>query len=465
MAEAHDGLYVIDDDPPLGQAIESQGVSVSFADSSELQALAFYGAVGVRNLSTVCRPIGSAEIGDERPPPKWYNTSRIVGRINSCEFASALETLLAYELRGKLDEQRLKPQLIRQRLQEMQRIVFVESIAVKYEVNGHRVWVPREYSLEDQVLALVWVHSSSELHGRLARAIADLVSDGVGLPHHLEDAIFRLLVSRSARETRGYLEGRGIPWLPPGDKTKDVEEDDEEQETEDLDEESPEYASLLEALTQWASAQGSDHGAHEHDKAEATETESQEATGNTDGAAKPRRSLPPIDLQEVNVSETCDSFTPKGRERGMRSGRESWQPPSPQDEEWEREIGKRGEELVYRKELARVRDLGLPESRVKWVSAEDPGADHDILSVDDDGADLWIEVKSTTGRDGRFKWPRSEFEKAVDKRARYVLCRVYEVDKNRVTMKRFRDPVGMLPTHAMRLDIESLSAEVEPMSA
>jgi hypothetical protein len=33
-------------------------------------------------------------------------------------------------------------------------------------------------------------------------------------------------------------------------------------------------------------------------------------------------------------------------------------------------------------------------------------ANDDILSVDDDGSDLWIEVKATTGRDGRFEWSR-----------------------------------------------------------
>ena len=58
------------------------------------------------------------------------------------------------------------------------------------------------------------------------------------------------------------------------------------------------------------------------------------------------------------------------------------------------------------------------------IADTDPGADHDILSVDDDGEDLWIEVKATTGRDGRFRWPKAEFEKAVEKRDRYILWRV-----------------------------------------
>jgi hypothetical protein len=65
---------------------------------------------------------------------------------------------------------------------------------------------------------------------------------------------------------------------------------------------------------------------------------------------------------------------------------------------------------------------------VTWTADSVASADHDIKSVDDDGGDLWIEVKSTTGRDGQFSWPAAEFQLAVRARGRYVLYRVYEAD-------------------------------------
>jgi hypothetical protein len=100
-----------------------------------------------------------------------------------------------------------------------------------------------------------------------------------------------------------------------------------------------------------------------------------------------------------------------------------------------------------------------------WTSKSNPGADHDILSVAEDGGDLWLEVKSTTGRHGRFDWSRAEFELALRARERYVLCRVYEAHMVRPTVRRDRDPVGKMLAGVMRLDISSLAAEVAPLSS
>ena len=109
--------------------------------------------------------------------------------------------------------------------------------------------------------------------------------------------------------------------------------------------------------------------------------------------------------------------------------------------------------------------MGFPESRVVWVADGNPGADHDILSVDEDGHDLWIEVKATTGRDGRFFWPKKEFDLARLKRDRYVLWRVYEAASTTPSSKPFRDPVGLLLKGGMSLDVSKLAAQVEPLGA
>jgi hypothetical protein len=103
-----------------------------------------------------------------------------------------------------------------------------------------------------------------------------------------------------------------------------------------------------------------------------------------------------------------------------------------------------------------------PEEHVVWVSQTNPGADHDIRSIDKDGKTIWIEVKSTTGTDGRFDWPQREFEKALRDRKQYVLWRVYEAHTEHPTAKPFRDPAGLLARSTIRLEISGLYGFVEP---
>jgi hypothetical protein len=129
----------------------------------------------------------------------------------------------------------------------------------------------------------------------------------------------------------------------------------------------------------------------------------------------------------------------------------------------DRGVGQRGEELIFLHEIERVERLGYPKSRVVWVAKENPAADHDILSIDENGRDMWIEVKSTTGRHGHFQWSIPELKKAMEKREQYILWRVYEADTIQPSIKPFRDPVGMVIRHGIQLDIASLSAEVEPL--
>ena len=128
-------------------------------------------------------------------------------------------------------------------------------------------------------------------------------------------------------------------------------------------------------------------------------------------------------------------------------------------------IGDRGEELAYRSELERVRSFGYetPERYVIWTSRSDAGADHDIRSVTDGGGLLWIEVKSSTGTDGWIYWPKREFEKARRERERYELWRVYESHTTHPMAKCFRDPISLLNRNALRLELGTLRAIIEPL--
>lgn len=66
----------------------------------------------------------------------------------------------------------------------------------------------------------------------------------------------------------------------------------------------------------------------------------------------------------------------------------------------DRELGRKGEEYVFESELKRLHDGGSKElaQRVRWTSDEDgDGAGYDMASLELDGSDWLIEVKTTTG--------------------------------------------------------------------
>ena len=150
---------------------------------------------------------------------------------------------------------------------------------------------------------------------------------------------------------------------------------------------------------------------------------------------------------------------------GGGGGGGQWRPKTAAEVARDQAIGRRAEELILRNERERVRRLGFDENRVVWTADTNPGADHDIRSVDDDGGDLWVEVKGTVGTDGRFAWPIGEFTLALRERSRYVLWRVYEAGTEHPTAKPFRDPIAMLGSQSIRADIASLAIEVEPLGS
>lgn len=161
--------------------------------------------------------------------------------------------------------------------------------------------------------------------------------------------------------------------------------------------------------------------------------------------------------------ESSDSWFPKGSNFSGAERKRPWTPSISVNEERDREVGQRGEEIIFLLEVERVERLGYPRSRVVWVANESPSADYDILSVDENGRDQWIEVKSTTGRHGHFQWSIAELKKAIQEREQYILWRVYETGTLNPSVKSFPDPFGMIIRHSMWLDIASLSVEVEPL--
>lgn len=156
---------------------------------------------------------------------------------------------------------------------------------------------------------------------------------------------------------------------------------------------------------------------------------------------------------------------PRGGGGGGGGTSNVWLQPLASESERARRVGRRGEELVYRMELQKVRDMGLtnPELYVVWTSQDEPGADYDIRSIDINGQPRWLEVESTPGVDGRFEWPRREFEMALRERDRYELWRVYRVADKELVAKCFTNPARMLGARQITLELGMLRANIEKL--
>lgn len=95
------------------------------------------------------------------------------------------------------------------------------------------------------------------------------------------------------------------------------------------------------------------------------------------------------------------------------------------------EIGTAGEQFVFRREVKKLQDAGLPHlaEKVKWVSQEDDTLGYDILSYDEEGGVKYIEVKTTTGNiHTQFYLTEPELQ-ALEKKQTCFIYRVYNFDK------------------------------------
>ena len=437
--------YLINDDPRTAEAVTAADLPIAFADMADASTRRFYRSSEVSLLTEARQHIGT-EVGDRRPNPPWFQESRELDRLRQPEFASAVHAVAtaAGSHTAATDRQ------LRRRLREISHITFVTELKDLYRIGPSNLTVPSDVAIDGDRIALRFIRGRAELCGLMARAVASMAEATVALQQPLTDSIFRLMMSDSLADLERYLVQRGIAWTAERRELADDESAD--------DDESDGRAQIAEALKErLLQPPPSPPGA---------ERTNQHVYGNGHEPRQPEtRTLPPLADVSMEEAATTD-WTPA--ERGRTSpggGGGAWRPRSPAEQEQDQLVGARGEELVYREELKRVRALGYPETRVIWTSQSNPAADHDILSVADDGGDLWLEVKSTTGRDGRFTWSRAEFERALQARERYILCRVYEAHTTKPTLRREQDPVAKLLGGAMRLDVASLAAEVAPLSS
>jgi hypothetical protein len=315
----------------------------------------------------------------------------------------------------------------------------VDGITRTYRLAGYEVAVAADYDLGENQIVLDQVTSTHELRRLVATAVAILADAGPLGEQVLGDGVYFLLRCRSAREMQRELQRRKVAWQPT---TLSGIDDSDDEDDEDL-------TSLAGTLSRNLVREAMSR-----------------PPGNTTTTQLPlppppsRRARAPLTDLGLVRPRPAGTGTPQQPSNTGSGGRYvTWTPRSSQEAEEDRALGRRGEEIVLAIERQRVSRLGLPADRVTWTADHDPFADHDIASLDDDGGELWVEVKSTVGRDGRFSWTAAEFLLAVRTRHRYVLYRVFEADSTTPSWSRIRDPIGAFEAGELRLDIDRLTGD------
>jgi hypothetical protein len=449
QVDARTGRFLINDDPAAARIIAEQLVPVAFAVRGDAATRRFLRASGVLLLTEARRYIGSI-IGDVRAGPPWFRESVELDRLQRPAFASSVHAVAAMSGSRTVTSETS----LRRVLRSITQLVFVTSVDDSYRVGRIEFNVPGDVSVDGSRIVLRFVRSKSELHGHLARAVSRLAESTEAQQQPLADSVFRILSCESVAEIERYLSQRGVVWSSRGEPESDLENDEEDEQVESR-------AQIGETLKEELMRAALRQGDATDQPPRRTRSDGEGELPSDDSA--PKRTLPALEEVELNEVRPPE-WTPTERQGGSGGGGGGgWRLRSAAEQEADRAFGERGEELVYQREVERVVAMDRSPDLVTWTSKTDPAADHDIHSVADDGGDLWLEVKSTTGRHGRFDWSRAEFELAIKARESYVLCRVYEVDSKSPKLLRETDPVGKFLRGDMRLDMASLAAEVAPL--
>ena len=444
----HDPSRAFIDDYP--QLTELLGTAVPIAEDLGQGALRFYDSCGVKRLSDAAT-LSRTQIGNPQEEPNRVGATKTRRQLDSGIFRSALSALINREVseRPGVGAAHLQAS----DLPRIESLVFVDAISHEYQLGDVSATIQARHLWKRGTLYVVLPQSRTAFRDTVSYALAEATTGSTGNARMFVSAIYRLLECNSSEEIADFLAHRGITWqmnLPFEAWAMDGEADWNE------GDQQPDGESIAERI-------GDSLTANLVRRANSAPTDPSRPSGKpyTTDPEPVSRELPPIEevvAQEVTSVGTQILTGGVGGTSGGGGG--GW---SPRDPEWDRLLGERGEEIAYRLELERVRAAGheSPESIVTWVSRDDPTADHDIRSVGESGATLWIEVKSTSGSDGTFDWPESEVARAMAEGEHYVLCRVYRVDSKNPLLKRFHDPLSMIESGQMRLGLGSVRAQVE----
>ncbi|MBD9573697.1 DUF3883 domain-containing protein [Pseudomonas sp. PDM23] len=466
LDELRNGKLVEPDFQALEEALRRAGSKIGVIERSE-SSRAFFASLRIRPLSAIAGA-GEPVFG---PPGKvlaWYakQCEQTIAMLRRPLFARALYEI-AYRNRHGL--QGFEPSSlakITEHLSAIQEIAFFQSMERRYSVGGTSIRVAAEVAVSREQIGVISPSSRNNFRLLLAEALAEIAgATSVATMRSIANSFLPLLLCDTRRDLTEYLNRMGIPhgvhW--DGDE-EDVDLDDSAESDDD-----PEELLLLQVFEKL-------------DTRGPTSTAVVGPAGTPAPAPTPTSPTPPSappaaqpfelpNLDDVSLTVEAAKGTKIG-DRPVQGGygggggsSAGWLPPTADDNERFAILGRRGEELIYRMELQKVRDMGYdePERYVIWTSRSEPGADHDIRSIDAEGRPRWLEVKSTMGVDGRFEWSRKEFEKALCERERYELWRVYQVADYAPVAKCFPDPTRMLGARQITIELGMLRANIEKL--
>ncbi len=462
------------DYPALADALAIAGSTVRMADVTE-RSRVFFHSLGIRPLTSLAG-VGTPVFGDSSPAPLWFKPHHrdlLLGMLRRPLFCRALHELSVQQRYLTLGFHPVTRAELGRRIEGIAGLNFLEAIVREYRVGAQTARVPVEAGVRDGIIGLVKPRTKLDFQQLVAQALAEVAgADNVASARTLSAAFLPLVLCRTAEDMRVYMERMGVDMRGWSDDPDDEFALDEDRE--DAGEE------ILRQVLQ-----GLNTATRERDEAPSSSSTAAslgsvptvqpqpEAPPAPAPAPTPPSPAPPIfalpDLGEVTMTITPANERPvqsRVTQGGWSGGSYGgWTPRSPAQAERDQDVGRRGEELVYRMEIERMRAMGheRPEDLVVWTSQADPGADHDIKSVGEDNQVRWIEVKSTTGTDGRFEWSRKEFEKALREGDRYELWRVYLAATNNPVAKRFANPAALLGASRLVLELGSLRAYLEDL--
>jgi hypothetical protein len=457
MDELREGKLVENDFPALADALARANIQIGIVDITDRNR-SFFHKLGLRHLSEYAGT-GHAVFGEPVRAPAWFrphHTEQILDLLERPLFARALESIV-YRRRYMFEgAQLVSREALTGRLAGVKAVTFFDIISRRYEIQGAEAGVVVEAGIGDDFIGLVAPRSRLDFQQLVSQALAEMAgATNANLARTLASDILPLVLCRSTTDILVQLERVGIdPRNWEVEPELDFAEDDIDDTGED-------------ALRQMM---GSLNTAPDHDPAPHVPVH-QPAVSPTIAPAAPTIAiatyspspLPALENVTLTVSETKGEKIEAPEWRSGGGGYGGWSPRTGAEVERDRELGERGEALVYQMELERVRKAGHPdpESVVIWTSRTDPGADHDICSQDENGDPRWIEVKSTSGMDGQFDWSRKEFEKAVRERERYELWRVYRANTTEPIAKCFPNPGKLIGISRIRLELGTIRANVE----
>lgn len=459
LEDLRSGRLVEPDFPVLQTALAGADSPIGVIARSE-KTRKFFTVLGITPLSSIAVP-GALTFGAEANPKLWYKPKHSARFLTL--FAWPIFARAVWEIAERQRSTSFQPidfTDVRQGLAAIDEIRFFKSIRREYSVDGVKVEVSTNAALEGSRIGLVPPKNLQEFHFLLADVLAEMsgAKTAAAIRNVSSSLLPMLLMCTTPEDMRDYLARIGIHGFDAfsGENEEDL------------------HADLFDDPEELAREQVFDNLNTQPatDLTEKVEPNPNAIDRTADGAAQtlppappppPIVALPSLDDVSLEVTDPAGTRMEVTRRTGGGGGWGYSIPPTPAEQERARLVGQRGEALVYRQELERVRAMGIehPEQYVTWTSQDNPLADHDILSINEDRQPKWIEVKSTTGTDGRFDWSRNEFEKALAVRNQYELWRVYRVDSAKPVAKCFTDPAKLIGSHRIVLELGTLRANIE----